>query len=87
MVAKTILVLPNHHHTLKMGTELGPETSHPEAAVTPKKYHGNLYSLGKWKKKGGKTRHEYKERNKGTCPLLLRLDTLHLQLGGEKNTV
>jgi len=27
MVAKTVLVLPNHQHTLKMGTELGPETS------------------------------------------------------------
>jgi hypothetical protein len=27
MVEKTVLVLPIHQHTLKLGTELGPETS------------------------------------------------------------
>jgi hypothetical protein len=27
MVAKTIMVLPNHQHALKIGTELDPETS------------------------------------------------------------
>ena len=26
MEAKTVMVLQNHQHTLKMGTELGPET-------------------------------------------------------------
>lgn len=46
------LVLPNHQHTLKMGTELVPEMSekpsHLDLAVCPRKFHCMLYVVWWW---------------------------------------
>jgi len=90
MLAKTVLVLPNHQHTLKMGTELGPETSENHILTRLSPQENIMETSTDWAsgEGGGKTRHEYKGRNERKFPLLC-LDTgqSSLATGGKTSCI